>query len=460
MRKHLFALLLLAALLAPIAAPMPAPAQDSGVSKVYLPSVRGSGNGPVFGIEMARLSAERGIDLVTTSGSRWVRRNALPWKLIEPAPGGGYSWDHPLVQQLEQDMIRASQLGINLVLVVNGSPAWAVIPHKADCAPINAQFYGDYARFLAAATARYSQPPYNVKYWELTNEPDAPLSPTDNVFGCWGIAGDPYFGGQAFGEMLKVAVPAMKAVNPTIQVLNGGLMLDQPYVEGVSPNTMGRFFEGVLLAGAGPLIDIVSFHTYVFFRTPGQPALGPREDWRVGYLRELMRRYKVPERPLMRTETALLCVVVTPECRWAQADLVGRSYARTLRDGVMATIWYIYDQDGFHNTALIEPSDVWVPRPAYFAFRHAARMLNGASYIGPIPGLPAAAEGYMFSKGGKVIYVYWTDEPAGVSFALPITASGPVVCTDRDGGPVTCAVAGGVLPLTAQVSPAFVSVGQ
>ncbi|HMQ35013.1 MAG TPA: hypothetical protein PKD53_30120, partial [Chloroflexaceae bacterium] len=259
--------------------------------------------------------------------------------------------------------------------------------------------------------------------------------------------------------MLKVVVPAMKAANPTIKVLNGGLLLDRPYKEGDGSSTLGRFFEGVLVAGGGPHIDIVSFHTYVFFRAAGQPALGPREDWRVAYLRDLMRRYQLPERPMMRTESALLCVAVTPECRWAQADLVGRTYAHTVRDGLMATVWYIYDNDSFHNTALIEPSDVWVPRPAYFAYRHTARTLSGASYVGPIPNLPAAAEGYVFRNGAQTIYIYWTDSPAGVRFAIPVRPGAGVICTDRDGGRMPCAPAGGALALTAQISPAFVTVG-
>lgn len=458
-RTLLLTLLALVALTATLTAPTAAPAQSTGATKVWLPIVYTSGSPSVFGVEMHRLDAARGIDLLTASGTRWVRRNAMLWKVIEPARGGGYTWEHPAIKELEQEMIRASQLGIRLVLIVRGTPAWALPPKTGDCGPITPDAYGDFARFMAEAVKRYSAPPYNQLYWELGNEPDAPVFEDDNVYGCWGVDGDPYFGGRAYGEMLKAVVPAMKAANPNVQVLNGGLLLDQPYVEGKSPNTMGRFFEGILAAGGGAHIDIVSFHTYIFFRIPGQPDLGPREDWRVTYLRDLMRRYQVPERPMMRTETALLCTVVTAECRWAQADLVGRTFARSVRDNLLATIWYVYDNDSFHNTAMIEPSDVWVPRPAYFAYRHTARMLNGARYLGPIPNLPATVEGYSFSRAGQTVYIFWTDEPAGVDFGLAVPAGAPVACTDRDGGPVACAPAGGTLALSAQVSPAFVTVG-
>lgn len=463
MRQHLsrpiLALLALIALAALFLAPLAAPAQPSRPHRVHLPMLAGGSRvQSAFGLEMLRLSAHRGLDLVTATNTRWVRRNALLWKDIEPVQGGGYNWDHPSVKELEGELARASQLGINMILIVRGSPGWAVAPYTAGCGPINPRHYGDYARFMAALVDRYGRPPYNLRFVEIGNEPDAPIRPDDFVFGCWGNDRDSYYGGGAYGSMLKAVVPTMKAANPDVQVLNGGLLLDQPYVEGQPRTLQGRFFEGMLRAGAGPYIDIVSFHTYVFWYTPGQPPLGPREDWRVSYLQGLLRAYGQPAKPMLRTETALLCIELTPECRWAQADLVARTYARTVRDQLLATIWYIYDDDGFHNTALIEPLDVFVPRPAYFAYRHAARMFNSTSYEGPLAGAPPAVEGYVFRRDGERVYVFWTDEPAGVPFSLPLPAGAIVSCTDRDGGPVPCAPADGALQLTAQVSPAFVVV--
>jgi hypothetical protein len=455
------ALLLLAliALAAALLTPKPAPAQTARDQRVFLPMLAGGSNAQsVFGLEMLRLSAHRGLDLVTATSTRWVRRNALLWRDVEPVQGGGYKWDSPAVKELEQELIRASTLGINLVVIIRGSPNWAVSPYTAGCAPINPRSYGDFARFMAAVADRYGKPPYNLRYVELGNEPDAPVKPADNVFGCWGDEKDPYFGGGAYGEMLKAVVPAIKAANPAVYVLNGGLLLDHPYVEGQSKSRIGRFFEGVLRAGGGPYIDIVSFHTYVFWRTPGQPPLGPSVDWRIRYLQQMLKDYGLPFKPMLRTETALLCVEVTPECRWAQADLVARMYARTVRDELLGTIWYIYDDDGFHNTALIEPTDVFVPRPAYFAYRHAARMFNNAVYEGPIPGLPPGAEGYVFRKDGGRVYVYWTDSGGPVPFTLPVPATAVAECTDRGGGPMPCPLQNGVLSLSAETSPAFVAV--
>jgi hypothetical protein len=455
--------LLIAFILAQVAvgaSAMPAP-QSEPQSRLFLPTLRGgvlpSNN---FGVEVSRLSTERGLQLIATSGTRWVRRGALNWKYIEPSEGGGYNWDHPAVKALEEDMVAASQLGVNLIVTVTGSPLWAVEPHVADCAPIHPDYYDEFARFMTAAVQRYSAHPYNMRFWELGNEPDAPIFGADSVFGCWGVESDPYFGGRAYGEMLKVAYPAIKAANPNVQVLNGGLLLDRPYNPADPRSMMGRFFEGVLAAGAGSSFDLLSFHAYTYWRDPGQPALGPREDWRIAYLKELLGRYGVAEKPMLRTEGALLCPgEVTPECRWAQADFLSRIFVRSMRDGLLANIWYVYDSDSYHNTALIEPGDVFVPRPAYFAYRHAARMLKNAAYVGPIEGLVSGVEGYRFrvDQGAEILYILWTDA-GGVPVTLEAPLGANVVCSKRDGGRLPCSNDGGRIAVEAVSGPIFVQI--
>ncbi len=410
----------------------------------------------VFGLEMAAVTPERGLDLVITSGTKWVRRNALRWKDIEPVEGQGYSWDAPHIKSLEQEMINASQNNLNLILVVRGSPQWATTPYSADCAPIHPDKYASFARFMAAAVARYSQPPYNVRYWEMGNEPDAHIFPEDSVYGCWGVTSDPYYGGEAYGNMLKVVAPAMKAANPQIKILNGGLLLDKPYDPQDSSSVSGRFIEGVLRAGAGDTFDILSFHSYTYYGSPGAPLLGPKEDWRIAYLQDLMRQYNVAAKPMLRTEAALLCVQITTECRWAQADYIGRLYARSLRDQVLGNIWYVYDADSYHSTALIEPGDVFVPRPAYYAFRHAAQMLSGVDYLGPLEGVPAAIEGYRFGAGADTIIIVWTDSPQRV--VIPVAAGATVSCTDRAGGTIACSNANGGVQLSVEASPIYLRV--
>jgi hypothetical protein len=432
-------------------------ATSASGTKVFLPVV--AHNYPlktVFGIEMSNLSPNTGLDLALTSGTRWVRRNALLWSVVEPVEGAGYSWDNPSIQQLEGEMLNASKHKLDLILIVRGSPRWATAPYQSDCSPINEAKYAAFGQFLKALVERYSKPPYNVRYWEIGNEPDAPLYPYDYVYGCWGVESDAYFGGRAYGTMLRTVYPLMKQANPSITVLNGGLLLDRPYEESVASSLMGRFFEGMLVAGAGNSFDMLSFHTYNFYNEGPQP-FGPEVDWRVAYLQNLLARYQVAPKPLLRSETALLCVVVTTECRWAQADYVARSFVQSMRDKLVGNIWYVYDNDSYHNTALIEPDDVFVPRPAYFAYRHTARMLSGAVYQTTLANAPANVSAHLFRKGSNVILVYWTDVAEGVPFGVGLLPWAKTTCTSRDGGNVPCVMnAQHTLPLTAQRSPAFV----
>ena len=426
--------------------------------KLYLPMIYyNSSVETVIGIEMSSLSAARGLDLMLTSGTRWVRRNALLWSEIEPVEGAGYRWDGVETALLETEMIVASAGKLQLILVVRSSPNWAVAPYSAECGPVNSSKRVAFARFMAAAVARYSVPPYNVRYWEIGNEPDATLIADDFVYGCWGIEGDPYFGGRQYGTTLKAVYQAMNKTNPAIKVLNGGLLLDKPYDPRNPATTPGRFFEGMLEAGAGNSFDIISFHTYNYYAANDQP-FGPSTDWRISYLTDLLRRYSIPPKPLMRTETALLCVEVTPECRWAQADYVARTFVYTLRDGLLANIWYVYDNDSYHNTGMIEQSDVFVPRPAYFAYRHTARLLNTAQYIGSEVGLPPNVNAHRLQRGTTTILAYWVDAELSVPFSIPVPVGSRVSCTDRDGGALVCPINDGQISLTATRSPAFVVV--
>jgi hypothetical protein len=409
----------------------------------------------IFGLSVTRLIKSHGFELLHTAGTQWIRRHALLWKDIEPVEGRGYTWDAVSTRSLEADFRNASEGNLRVIAVVHGSPRWATAPYDADCAPINPAKVQSFARFMAALVARYSQPPYNVLYWEIGNEPDANIFPGNSGFGCWGVKDDAYYGGEAYGRMLKTVAAAMKAVNPNIRVLNGGLLLDKAYNPADPATRSGRFFEGVLRAGAGPSIDILSFHSYDYYKGPGLPLLGPRNDWRVGYLRDLLVRYKLPPKPMIRTEAALLCIEVNPECRWAQADYTARSFARSLRDGLTANIWYIYDHDGYHNTAMIEPEDAFVPRPAYFAYRHVLDMLVGTRYLGPMTGVPGSVEGYRFQRATDTVIVFWTDgQPT--SFSLPLAQGETSHCSDRDGGSLPCGIAGSRLNLSAQQSPQYV----
>ncbi len=426
--------------------------QSAASYRLFLPVVLGSAPPAVFGVETSQLSSERGLEGLVAMQPYWVRRNGLRWKDVEPVEGAGYQWNTLAVQALEAEMIRASEQGLQLILIVRGSPAWATTPYQADCAPIHPSKYAAFAQFMAAAVQRYSQPPYNVRFWELGNEPDAYVFPNDSVYGCWGVQDDPYYGGREYGEMLKVVYPAIKAANPYVQVLNGGLLLDKPYDPTTGNGRSARFIEGVFATGAGNAFDILSYHSYTYYDGTVDGSSG-RTDWKIPYLRNLMAQYQI-SKPLFNSEGALLCTVSSNACFRAQANIIGRIYARALRDGLMAFVWYAYDSDSFMHTALVEPANLSNQRPAYLAYRHAAQMLRNVRYSAALEQQPSGVEGYRFSRGTGTVWVVWSDTPVDITIPFPVTQR--VTCTAWDGAPIACAVSDTTVTITASSSPTYI----
>jgi hypothetical protein len=458
----LLTILAIGALSAAIAAPQAqqgTPRQTVTVRQ-YIPlATKGNPSGTVFGVEMLSITPNRNLDGVVDIGASYVRRNGLLWKEIEPVEGGGYNWNAPSVKQLEQEFINASERKLTPILIVRAAPAWAV-GNGRECSPILPSKYVAFANFLAAAVQRYSNPPYNVQHWELYNEPDVNAS-GDTIFGCW-LEGDPVASGRAYGAMLNVVYPRVKAVNPNVQVLNGGLALIRPYNPQTGADSQARFMEGVFEAGAGRSFDILNFHSYCYYQydgnadgedNRGQPCIN---DWKAPYLRDMMRRYNVPEKPLINTETALLCFEATADCFQKQADFVGRQYARALKDRLYAQIWYIYDLDSFRNTGLVDPNNPTTPRPAYTAYKHAATQLRDAQFVGALDGQPAGVVGYRFQQGPGTLIMVWSNTPQNI--LLPVGAGASVSCTNRDGSPVACTNTNGSVAVQATSGPTYIVV--
>lgn len=454
MKQHLIALIFCAVVVGSLAPAAAQTTQPATPTKLFLPSLRNGSPPPtVFGVEAAGLDTPGDTAALAALGPSWLRRNGLRWSEIEPVEGAGYRWNGPTTAALEADMIRASRLGLTTIMIVHRSPPWALPAGSGSCGPILPAKHEDFARFLGAVVARYSQPPYNVRYWEIGNEPDAPLVPNDSPFGCWGDPADPYYGGRAYGELLKVAYAAVKAANPDAQVLNGGLLLDRPYDPARGTGLSGRFLEGVLEAGAGNAFDLVSYHSYTFYDGDPDGSLGP-SDWKPAYLRELLRRYGL-SKPLINTETALLCTQASLACTQAQAYAVPRLYARGLRDDLRGLVWYVFDSDSFRNTALVEPLSPSTTRPAYAAFAHARAMFGTARFVSAVGGLPAGVEGYRFASGKQVTLVIWSNTPAVVN--LSIGAVSGLSCTEWNGAALPCSSAGGVVRLEARPGARYVS---
>jgi hypothetical protein len=430
----------------------PALANPSEIVNVYLPIIfKGGINQPQqFGVELTYINTHQ-MDMSEGVNTYWLRNPAISWELIEPVhtdPDSTYNWSSVNEWALQE----ASARGIQVIATVKYTPSWAQEYTGVSCGPIAEESLDEFAQFMEALVERYSAPPYNVKHWEIGNEPDVDhiLVADNSIYGCWGEIGDPYYGGRYYGKMLKAVYQPMKNVDPDAMIHIGGLLLDcdptDPYPVGKNCNP-GNFLEGILLGPdddpgyiPGNNFDIVSFHGYA----PYIGSLVWDETWftwdqrggvvlgKADFLREVMGEYGV-DKPLMHSEAGLLCDVRNSYCNppgtdfyEAQADYVVWVHVRNMAADIEAdiniigTIWYTLNGPGWQNSGLLDSSQN--PRPAYYSFQFMAEELRNADYIQRIllyysqyPFLRV----YEFNKSGKRIWVMWASDEQPSSITLP-----------------------------------------
>ena len=146
----------------------PALANPLGPGTVYLPLILTSGNQPkeptIFGEESHKVTGTH-LNRLNEVGTYWIRRNGLRWSDVQPDEFGGYNWS--AVSDLEQEMINASSNGMEMILVVRSTPAWAQKLPGVFCGPIKSSNFDEFGDFMCEAVMKYEEPPYNVKYWQI-----------------------------------------------------------------------------------------------------------------------------------------------------------------------------------------------------------------------------------------------------------------------------------------------------
>jgi hypothetical protein len=414
---------------------------------VYLPlSMKNHPQTKTFGAQIVNLGDATITQLAVDSGIYWARIDAFNWAKIEPEKTNpaNYQWD----EVDEQSLLAARGNGMHVIALIRQAPNWALVDTSHSCGPIKVEALTDFAEFVNKVVIKYSASPYNIKYWELWNEPDA--SPeglsAKSVFGCWGDNGS-YYGGVYYGEMLKAIYPVIKEADPEAKVLIGGLLLDcDPSDQGPGGCEAGKFFEGILqtwINEPGDTFDYVNFHGYSYATTPtGQGTLGIDENsakWghrggvvlgKIDFLRDVMESYGV-SKPIFHTEGSLIChpqntAYCNPpdnEFYRSQADYVIWLFVRNLAEGVIGTIWYQFEGPGWRFGGLLD--EFQAAKPAYDALQFIISQLGNAEYIGRVD---SAAEirnekivGYKFETDLKTIWILWS--PDGEVYPVTIPGS-------------------------------------
>lgn len=401
----------------------------------------------LLGIGVTKLDERGGLGQIVAAGAHWARRDSLMWSEFETERG---LRDWARLEELEQELISASKQGLEVILIVHGTPGWAQLVPGSYCGPVHPDALEAFANFMHDLVERYSAPPFQVRHWELWNEPDVDPSHVAprSVIGCWGDRDDPYYGGGYYAEMLKAVYPQMKAADPEAQVLVGGLLLDCDPRHPPEDRACeaARFLEGILLAEGDRYFDGVSFHAYDSYY--GEPGRYGNSNWgsawnttgpvllaKARYLSELMARYGAAGKTLLGTEVALLCGSSgrEPACQ-ADALEVSKAYyiaqvaAAAPSEGLRAVLWY--SLDGWRASGLMDSQGE--PLPAYFAYQYAASALRDAVPQGQITSFPGV-DGYAHRRGAHLLWVLWSQDGELHQVALP---SAPDAAYDVFGEPV------------------------
>jgi hypothetical protein len=398
-------------------------------------------NQPLIGIHIDNLSSPDQLSLFKNAGGYWTRFDGFFWDLIEPVETAKPSYDWDKVN--EAALKSAAQAGAQVIAIVHFAPGWAQKYPGVACGPFAQAALNKFASFMNALVRRYSQPPYNVKYWEIGNEPDIDHNFVDphSGFGCWGDQNDPYYGGGYYAEMLKATYDQVKSADPLAQLLIGGLLLDCDPVNppetslnsGQYKNCVSSLFlKGILKNGGGDYFDGVSFHAYDYYGNQLGKYSNPNwhSSWnttgpvfiaKTRFIRSEFAAYGLGDKLLVNTELALLCGHDGTEapCRAKDYDLTKAYYltqanAAALAHGLSANLWY--SLTGWRASGLVDGS--LKPNPAYEADQFSAAQLKDAAFVGEVSDFPGV-KGYEFNKEGKRLWLLWSLDGDKHTIQLP-----------------------------------------
>ena len=383
----------------------------------------------LWGIEMHSVSTAGGLDLVKGAGADWVRRNALLWSHVEPQEGER-KWD--ALAGLEDEMISASKEGVELILIVRRTPVWAQKNLGVYCGQIKDEKVDEFASFMYDVVERYSAPPYNVKYWEIGNEPDIDpaIVEADSIYGCLGDSSADLFGGDYYASVLKLAYPHVKAANPDAQLLVGGLLLDCDPIDPPETSegsgeykdcTSSRYLEGILDAGGGDYFDGVSFHAYdYYYGGLGKygnlnwhsewNSTGPVLSQKTEYIRSILNQFGYFDKYLINSEVAIICgstgeepYCQTDEFELTKAYYAAQAYASALAEGLKANIWY--STVGWRGSGMFTGGNT--PLLVFDAYQFSAQELSFSEYVGQVSPAPGVT-GYEFIRDDTHIWILWS----------------------------------------------------
>lgn len=220
----------------------------------------------------------------------------------------------------------------------------------------------------AAELVRYAnlEKGYAIRFWSIGNEP--------SLYEAMGEG----WNAEAFAAEWRAFAGAMKAVDPTIQLL-GPEIHQFTGTDDVDPkDSAGRDWLRTFLAANGDLVDIITVHRYPFpnnaDRTPALPeellADSPRWNQIARNLREVVRNETGRDRPIGFTEfnshwSNAAGGATTPDS-FLSALWLGDVLARLIQERVDIANYFLLVSGTAQGHGALTP---YTPRPAYYVYR-------------------------------------------------------------------------------------------
>lgn len=198
-------------------------------------------------IWMSDGDAQRELDAVGKTGAQWLRVH-IDWSAIESVKGV-YDWAYA-----DRWINGARDRGLQVLGLIVNTPVWA----REHGAPIYSPptSSDDFRDFVTAVVKRYQA---RITHWEVWNEPNLPR-----------FMGFTDLRPRKYVDLLKVAYPAIKLIQPQGTVIAAGLS------PAVGVDAPPNFVNDMYIAGAKGYFDALAMHPYVY---PGGIAADPFNSW-------------------------------------------------------------------------------------------------------------------------------------------------------------------------------------
>jgi len=223
----------------------------------------------------------RALKMVRDGGFSWVRQH-FPWAEIEPQPGE-YDWE-----RWDRIVAEIKRQGLEIIAVLDTSPAWARRPVDHDNYFAPPQFVTTFGLFARAFAQRYGDQITCYQVWDQPN-----ISPY------WGARSiDP----AAYVRLLTVAASELRRSDDDAIVLCAGLA---PNTEAGGRNMSDvLFLRGIYQAGGKGYFDVLAAKPYGFWSGPEDRRVDPQvlNFSRLILLREEMVRYGDKNTPIWAVE--------------------------------------------------------------------------------------------------------------------------------------------------------------